>query len=179
MGWCVVANLADQIEAYLVSLFERGGVLELEVQRVEIARVFACAPSQVTYVLATRFTPERGYLVYSRRGGGGFVRITRLAAQRRLLTDMLEATGRPVTQSQAASYLDWMRREGLCSAREAGVVRAMIDRETLSLPLPVRDQVRSRLLRAACLVLLSGTVRDGGPDEPVGPVVPVGPDPEG
>ncbi|MDP2873118.1 MAG: CtsR family transcriptional regulator [Bacillota bacterium] len=168
-----MANLADQIEAYLVSLFESGDVYELEVQRVEIARFFACAPSQVTYVLATRFTPERGYLVYSRRGGGGFVRITRLAAQTQFLADMLEATGHPLTQTQAASYLDWMRREGLCSAREGDIVRAMIDRETLSLPLPGRDQVRSRLLRAACLVLLAGTVRNGGPEGPVGS------DPEG
>lgn len=155
-----MANLADQIEAYLESLFADGKVYELEVQRVEIARFFGCAPSQVTYVLATRFTPERGYTVSSRRGGGGFVRITRLVSQRRVVAHILEATQRPLNQTQASDFVDWLYREGLCSSREAAVLRLMIDRETLLLPLPVRDQVRSRLLRAACLALLAETAGD-------------------
>jgi transcriptional regulator of stress and heat shock response len=159
----VVANLSDQIEAYLKALFVGQEVAILELQRVEIARNFACAPSQVTYVLATRFTPERGYIVHSRRGGGGFVRITQLVSQRRLIDDILKATEHGISQTQASGYLDWLFRQGLCSSREAAIVRAMLDRETLALALPLRDQVRSRLLRSACLVLLAGTVRDGGP----------------
>lgn len=164
-----MANLADQIEAYLEALFADGNVYELELQRVEIARFFGCAPSQVTYVLATRFTPERGYLVFSRRGGGGFVRITRLVSRRRIVADVLGATESPLNHAQASDFVDWLHREGLCSAREAAMMRLMTHRDTILLPLPQRDQVRSRLLRAACLVLLTGSAPEDGDQGQTGP----------
>ncbi|HYG58005.1 MAG TPA: CtsR family transcriptional regulator, partial [Symbiobacteriaceae bacterium] len=71
-----MANLADDIEQFLKHLMGDTGVAE--VQRATLAAQFGCAPSQINYVMATRFTPERGYIVESRRGGGGYIRITRL-----------------------------------------------------------------------------------------------------
>jgi transcriptional regulator CtsR len=171
-----VANLADQIESYLEALFLEGNLYELEVQRVEVARFFSCAPSQVTYVLATRFTPERGYVVSSRRGGGGFVRITRLVSRNRVLADIMRATELPLDQSRASDFVDWLMREGLCSTREAAILRLMTHRDAIGLPLPVRDQVRARLLRAACLALLAGTSPEDGKTGDTGPNTT---DPEG
>ena len=71
-------NLADAIENFIISELLRDREDTLMVQRNELAEKLSCAPSQISYVLSTRFTPERGYLVESRRGSGGFVRIVRV-----------------------------------------------------------------------------------------------------
>lgn len=70
-------SLADRIEQYLKVLIERSDDKQIEIQRSELAETFGCVPSQVTYVIGTRFTEIEGYLTESRRGGKGFVRITR------------------------------------------------------------------------------------------------------
>lgn len=69
-------NLADAIEQYLRQMLSEREILE--VKRRELAALFRCAPSQINYVLGTRFTLARGYIIDSRRGGGGYIRITRL-----------------------------------------------------------------------------------------------------
>src|SRR5690606_32549380 len=70
-----MSSLTDRIEAYLIHLLLHSKEGYVEVRRADVADRFACVPSQVTYVLATRFTPERGFFVESRRGGGGYIRI--------------------------------------------------------------------------------------------------------
>lgn len=70
-------SLADRIEQYIKVLIERSEEKQIEIQRAELAETFSCVPSQVTYVIATRFTREGGYLTESRRGGKGYVRIAR------------------------------------------------------------------------------------------------------
>jgi transcriptional regulator CtsR len=70
-------SLADRIEQYIKVLIERSEEKQIEIQRAELAETFSCVPSQVTYVIATRFQEKYGYLTESRRGGKGFVRITR------------------------------------------------------------------------------------------------------
>ncbi|HIU63822.1 MAG TPA: CtsR family transcriptional regulator [Candidatus Avacidaminococcus intestinavium] len=71
-------NLADDIETFLISKLLLDDDDEILVRRNELADRLSCAPSQISYVLSTRFTPERGFIVESRRGSGGFVRIIRL-----------------------------------------------------------------------------------------------------
>jgi len=148
-----MANLADSIEAYLLRQLEvQSGQVEL--QRAEVAREFACVPSQVTYVLATRFTLERGFVVHSRRGGGGFVRITRLVSRGRVLRDILAAAERGLAQAQALDYLDWLRRDGMLTAREVAMAAAALDRSVLGVQLPERDRLRGRILTAMIRILL-------------------------
>ncbi|QGU00743.1 Transcriptional regulator CtsR [Candidatus Syntrophocurvum alkaliphilum] len=69
-------SLADRIEQYIKVLIERSGNNQIEIQRSELSETFNCVPSQVSYVLGTRFTEKEGYYIESRRGGKGFVRIT-------------------------------------------------------------------------------------------------------
>ena len=75
-------NLADAIENFIIGELLRDREDTLLVQRNELAEKLSCAPSQISYVLSTRFTPERGYLVESRRGSGGFVRIVRVVPRK-------------------------------------------------------------------------------------------------
>lgn len=69
-------SLADRIEQYIKVLIARSDDRQIEIQRAELAETFDCVPSQVTYVLGTRFTEREGYFTESRRGGRGYVRIT-------------------------------------------------------------------------------------------------------
>lgn len=132
--------LTDQIEAYLLDLLRRAGRVEL--QRNELAQRFGCVPSQINYVLVTRFTPERGFVIESRRGGGGFIRLVRLPAEAEGLPDRL-------SQEEAEGWLDRLQM----TDRERRLLRAVIDRRTLALPMALRDELRGRILRAVLGVL--------------------------
>ena len=142
-------TLADQIEAHLLRLLAADACVEL--QRTHLAHMFTCAPSQINYVLDTRFTPARGYVVDSRRGGGGFIRLVRVPAQAGAALSELPVR---ISQTEAEHMIDRLAEDGVCSSDVAAVMRAAVDREAIGLPLPLRDDVRARLLRAmmeACL----------------------------
>lgn len=147
--------LVDQIEAHLRWMLAQNGDL-IEMQRSELAERFGCVPSQINYVLATRFSAERGYLVESRRGGGGYIRITRLRLEPPELLRLLlaEHIGEEIDQRGAMGVLSWLESEDLLSRREADLLRAVVDRDTLSLPVPERDRLRARILRASVVSLL-------------------------
>lgn len=149
-----MANLADDIEEFLRSLVREAGTLE--VQRATLASQFGCAPSQINYVLATRFTPERGYLVESRRGGGGYLRIIRLNLEAGdSLHDLVhQQIGQRLSQDEAEGYIDRLREQAIIQAREAAIMRAAIQRESIGLDLPLRDVVRANLLKAMIIATL-------------------------
>lgn len=142
-------SLADAITFYLLERMGEADVLE--VQRSELSARFGCSPSQVTYVLATRFRPAAGYVVESRRGGAGFIRIVRLRWQSppRLLEWVERQIGNSIDQRQAEVLLARLGEEGWLSEREGRLLRAAVDRRVLALPLPERDRLRARILRAA------------------------------
>lgn len=149
-----MANMADDIESFLTSMLRATGMIEI--QRASLAAQFGCAPSQINYVLATRFSPERGYLVESRRGGGGFMRIIRLnLGTGDGLHDLIhQQIGNQLSQEEAAGIIDRLMGEEIISRREADIMRAAVMRESLNLELPVRDVVRASLLKAMILAIL-------------------------
>ncbi|GAF25936.1 transcriptional repressor of class III stress genes [Moorella thermoacetica Y72] len=120
-------------------------------------------PSQITYVLSTRFTIERGYLVESRRGGGGYVRIARvpLRAEDQVKGWVQEALGDYLSQDAATELLARLGEEGLLTRRERMLLAAAVNRNALPLELPQRDRVRASILKAVILTLL----RDDFPGE--------------
>src|SRR5690554_791307 len=104
-----MARLSDVIEEFIKTLLmESEG--ELELQRNELADYFECAPSQINYVLATRFSINQGYYIESRRGGGGFIRITRLDVDKDgyMLYLMTEGIGSKLTEQQALQIIQRM-----------------------------------------------------------------------
>ena len=145
-------TLADAIERHILAQLAAAG--EIAIQRVELARQYGCAPSQINYVLATRFTPERGFVTESRRGGGGYIRVKR-AAQPELgrIAAALRMAPDGIAEAQAHALIARCLEAGLVSSREAAVLAAMTRREVIALPLPVRDLVRARCLGAGLLAL--------------------------
>ncbi|MDI3298929.1 MAG: CtsR family transcriptional regulator [Bacillota bacterium] len=146
-------TLADLIEAFLRERLEEAE--SLEIRRVELSERFGCAPSQVNYVLETRFRPELGFLVESRRGGGGYIRIRKLppaGAGQRLLQEAA-AIGERISQDQAVRLIQRLRAQGLLGEREALLLSVAVDRSVLAVELPWRDRIRARLLAAMLGVL--------------------------
>ncbi len=147
-------NLCDFIEEHLkVLLQQRAGTLE--VQRSELAERFNCAPSQINYVLATRFTPERGYLVESRRGGGGYIRLIRLNLEPHHLRNLIQGSiGDQISQDGSEGVIARLQEEGIITPRERAMMAAAVARETIAVDLPLRDILRASLLKAMLLALL-------------------------
>ncbi|MGE7811075.1 CtsR family transcriptional regulator [Lysinibacillus capsici] len=143
-------NISDIIEGYLKQVLELGGEGHIEIKRSEIADKFQCVPSQINYVINTRFTAERGYLVESKRGGGGYIRILRVRANSQidLIDDVLRQIEGGASQTMAEDLVYRLIDEQVISNREAKLMLAAIDRSTIDLHLPLRDVIRSKILRA-------------------------------
>ncbi|EAC5223147.1 CtsR family transcriptional regulator [Listeria monocytogenes] len=147
-------NISDIIEAYLKQVLESSEAVEIK--RSEIADKFECVPSQINYVINTRFTMERGYIVESKRGGGGYIRIIKVKMNDKL--QLLEAIismvhDKKVSQSFAEDVILRLLEEEVITKKEARLMVAALDREVLILPLPDRDILRSRILEAMLVAL--------------------------
>jgi len=143
-------NISDIIEGYLKQVLELGGEGHIEIKRSEIADKFQCVPSQINYVINTRFTAERGYLVESKRGGGGYIRILRVRANSQidLIDDVLRQIEGGASQTMAEDLVYRLIDEQVISRREAKIILAAVDRSTIDLQLPLRDIIRAKILRA-------------------------------
>jgi len=149
-------SLARRIEEYLKRLLSKQEAVEI--QRNELAESFQCVPSQINYVLSTRFTPTQGYLVESRRGGGGYVRIVKISWEdlsHRLFKNVYELIDAEPGMDQwgAEGVLKRFYEEKLITGREFKLLKAIISRETLAIDLPERDIIRGRIIQTVLTAL--------------------------
>ncbi|MGI6658539.1 MAG: CtsR family transcriptional regulator [Dethiobacteraceae bacterium] len=124
-----MSNLASSIELYIKRLLEASPNATLLLQRKELAERFQCVPSQINYVLSTRFTAERGYLVESRRGGGGYLRIRRLDLSRDQvlqIIEMLNELEEGVSDTEALDFVRRLMDARLITRREGHLMRAVL-----------------------------------------------------
>ena len=157
-----MANLADIIEEYLRELLDQSVNDSIDIQRGELARVFQCVPSQITYVLEKRFSIDRGFVVKSRRGGGGYIRIMKLPSKEEadLIREVLNQVEGGISQTRAVDILNRLEEEGVLTNREAAMVRSAVLRETLPLQITTRDLLRSNIIRAMLSALLHYIAED-------------------
>lgn len=148
-------NISDIIENYLKRVLEMSDEEIVEIKRSEIASKFQCVPSQINYVINTRFTIERGYIVESKRGGGGYIRIIKVKPRNdsQLIDHVLSLINDEIPQSAAGDIISWLADEELISKREAKIMLNVIDRSVINLDLPERDQLRARMLKAMLFAL--------------------------
>lgn len=146
----MLRNISDIIENYLKRVLELSESEIVEIKRSEVADKFQCVPSQINYVINTRFTIERGYLVESKRGGGGYIRITKVRSHDKVhLIDQLSTlTGNKISQASAQDIILRLVEEEVISNREARLMLSVIDRSVIYIDLPQRDELRARILKA-------------------------------
>ncbi len=150
-----MSTLSNQIEAYLKKLMAASDTGIIEIKRSDLAEIFMCVPSQINYVLSTRFSGNQGYIVESRRGGGGFVRIIRLSMDNEPnLTAMLETAGeRKVSLQAGEKLIERLLDEEFISKRESMIIKAMITDKAIG-KTEDPDSLRGDLLNSVLLLLL-------------------------
>ena len=149
-------RLSDTIEQFIKAMLQQDEP-EVELKRNELAEYFNCAPSQINYVLATRFTPDHGYIIESRRGGGGYIRIVRMeqSAGEHLLYLIHERIGDAIGETESMHLIGQLRERGLVSQESAQLMISAVSQRALSLPLPIalKDAARARILRSMLLTV--------------------------
>lgn len=142
--------ISDAIAAYILGVMERTGNGTAELQRNTLAEELGCVPSQISYVLTSRFTPEKGYIVESRRGGGGYIRIQRVRYQSAAapILHTLNAIGEELAAGSAQAILENLLYEKCLTAEQARIMAAALsDKAYRDIPAEQRDRLRAAVMK--------------------------------
>lgn len=130
-----MASLSREIEQYLKQLLAEQEAGMLEIQRSLLSELFSCVPSQINYVLSTRFTPRDGYIVETRRGGGGYVRIFHIPIETNDdLQSLLELVGEDIGEREEERLLDRLVEQGVMVPEVAKLFKALFKERVMKLP---------------------------------------------
>ena len=143
-------RLSDSIEHFIKTMMSEEST-EVELKRNELAEYFGCAPSQINYVLATRFSPDHGYLTESRRGGGGYIRIVRVveSGSQRLMYLINERIGDSIGEEECVRLISQLKEQRIVTADEASLMASAINARALGIPVPdtMKGALRARIMK--------------------------------
>ncbi|MBE5786992.1 MAG: CtsR family transcriptional regulator [Clostridiales bacterium] len=149
-------RLSDTIESFIKQMLQEEQA-EVELKRNELAEYFHCAPSQINYVLATRFTPDHGYMTSSQRGGGGYIRIVRVcrSANDRLAYLIRERIGDSLDAQSAQALCVQLAESQAITLPEARLIAAAVSPQALAAPIPeaVKDVLRAKIFKTMLLTV--------------------------
>lgn len=152
----IMANVSEQIEKFIIATL--GDNESIDITRNSLAEFFSCVPSQINYVLETRFTVDRGYIVESKRGGGGFVKITKIKtsdSNQYLNGLFIESIGDELNFKRLSQILDKLVSDNIVNSREKELIEAALSDESLAMPFTVRDKVRAKAFKNVILKLMN------------------------
>jgi transcriptional regulator CtsR len=147
--------ISDAIAKIIEEMINEGQG-ETEIKRNDLALQIGCVPSQINYVITSRFTPERGYIIESRRGGGGYIRITRKQMHKdEYLMHFLYAIGEAIDEKEAVAFLGNLADKDIITEREYVLLCSSLSNAALGkLPSVARNTVRADILRHIILRLM-------------------------
>jgi transcriptional regulator CtsR len=147
-------RLSNLIEKFIKEMLNEAEDGIIEIGRNEIAERFGCAPSQINYVLTTRFTPYHGYYIESRRGGGGYIKIMKVTIKEPERKNLIkEAVGEFITKNKAYDIIKGLREQNVISEREEAIMKAAIEDMALSIVNVDKNKLRADILKNMLLVL--------------------------
>lgn len=151
-----MAKISDTIASFIYSMMEETADNQVIIQRNELADKFKCAPSQINYVLTTRFTYEKGYIIESRRGGGGYIVIKRVYHDNSMqkMAILNEAIGSSITYQGSVAIAEHLLDLGIITDREYEIIKVATNDRTL-ISVEERNRVRADILKGMINVLLS------------------------
>ena len=146
-------RLSDTIEQFIKDMISEEPQAEVDLKRNELAAYFHCAPSQINYVLSTRFTPDHGYVTSSQRGGGGYIRIVRIVRgdHEQLAYLLSDRIGDAITAGEAQILCNQLAERGVISLSDAQLMISATSPAALAVPESVKDAIRARILRSMLL----------------------------
>lgn len=121
-----MSNIADLIEAYILRQLAAQQDGKVELRRTDIADEISCAPSQISYVLSTRFTQDKGFVVESRRGLGGYIRIVQVPMKNVVYQDMLEKINQDTEMPMVQSMVHYLLQHQMITTREAALMMQVV-----------------------------------------------------
>lgn len=138
-------TISDIIEEFIMSSLDDDSFIELS--RNDLAKFFSCVPSQINYVLNTRFTVNRGFVVESQRGGGGYIKVLRVQDNNsNFLNNALNICSNPITQLQGYQLLEQMKQRNLINDREMSLIKSAISNKSLNNPINIDNKLRANIL---------------------------------
>jgi len=151
-----MAGLSNIIEDFIKELLKTAENDTIEIQRNEMAEQFECSPSQINYVLSTRFTPYKGYYVESRRGGGGYIKIIKVSIENNeeIYNIIVDTIGNSITKSKAYNIIEGLYEEDLINKREERIIKIAIANRTLIGSNEEKNILRANILKNILLTLI-------------------------
>ena len=146
-----MSNIADMIESYILRQLATRQDGQVELRRTDIADEISCAPSQISYVLSTRFTQDKGFVVESRRGLGGFIRIVQVPLRDLVYQDMLSKLNADTDMETVQSMVRYLAQHGMVETREAALLMQMVTGLFHSETLAAKERVQ--MLKTMMLTL--------------------------
>ncbi len=139
---------SDRIESFILELLKNDDGDWLEIGRNELASVFNCVPSQINYVISTRFNADRGYIVESRRGGGGYLRIKKIKHDGNdLICKAIQKIGTSIDYSTAKSIIVYLTSSKIIDNKTAELITAAISDKSIPQNIDRRDDIRANILK--------------------------------
>ena len=145
-------SISNDIARMLLAMLDETG--RAEIQRNELAEQLGCVPSQINYVISSRFTPERGYTVESRRGGGGYIKITRInySAKEQMLMHIINSVGDSIGEQSAKAIIINLNHNEIISADKAKLIIAALNENCYkSVPMEYRGKIRAAVFKQMLL----------------------------
>lgn len=151
-----MAKLSDIIESFIKNMMDESEDDELEIARNELANHFSCAPSQINYVLMTRFTNDKGYYIESKRGGGGCIKIRRIQFEENKPVYMImnEKIGNNITYDSAVKIIEALYEFGYINDKEVQIMKGAINDRALAQNVSNRNALRANILKSMITVIL-------------------------
>ncbi len=141
-------RMSDIIEEFIKDLFDEDESNFIEIQRNELAQQFNCVPSQINYVISTRFKPSQGYYVESKRGGGGNIKIKKINNTKSdYIMHIINNIGRTVTANDINILLSDFLTYNIITEQEARLLKVATSDNVLKLDIDIKDEVRARIFK--------------------------------
>lgn len=149
-------RLSDLIAKQILDILNASEENTAEIQRNELANSLGCVPSQINYVLSSRFTPENGYIIESRRGGGGYIRITRIHVNKSsAIMHIINSVGEELDSLSARILIENCLQNEIVDKGSAAMLMAAVSSNTLScIPALYRGRARASVLKQMLLTLM-------------------------
>lgn len=147
-------KLSDVIADMILDMFD-DDTSTIQIQRNDLAAQLGCVPSQINYVITSRFTPEQGYRIESRRGGGGCIMITRAATKENAVISLINSIGSSIDEKSAKSHIYNLSYHNLISDISANIMLAIVaDSNFKGLPTEIKNHIRASQLKQALLACI-------------------------
>lgn len=153
-----MSNISETIEKFIISSINESGYIDIA--RNSLAEYFSCAPSQINYVLDTRFTVDRGFVKESKRGGSGFIRISKVETSdaNAYLSGLVSGSiGDEISEKRMSQILDKLLSDKIIGENEREVIITALSDDSLSMPFTIKDKVRAKAFKNVLTKLMTKT----------------------